>query len=203
MKPKIEMIDPHELKPYDKNPRNNDAAIEAVSLSIQRFGFNQPVLINMDNIICAGHTRVEAAKLLELETIPVIRKEMTKAQFIAYNIADNKTGELATWDDDLLRECVSDLGEIEEVEIPGFNEEEIQDLMGSSDLGESKDSESEDEDSPDVKKMTFAFSARQHKIVENKLAAIQSENKLNNHSDALVRVLKGFKGTTKPKRRKK
>jgi len=88
-----------ELIPYDNNPRVNDAAIEYVAASIQEFGFKVPIIINNDNIIIAGHTRLLAAKLLSLSEAPcIIADDLNDEQIKAFRLVDNKTAELSMWD---------------------------------------------------------------------------------------------------------
>lgn len=95
----IEELEIGKIKPYEKNPRKNDAAVNGVAESIKQFGFKQPIVIDKNNVIVAGHTRYKAAKKLGLETIPCVRaNDLTKEQVKAYRIADNKLNELATWD---------------------------------------------------------------------------------------------------------
>jgi site-specific DNA-methyltransferase (adenine-specific) len=92
-----------DIRPYEKNPRINDNAVDAVANSIREFGFKQPIVIDKDNVIIAGHTRWKAAKKLKLKTVPVlVADDLSEEQVRAYRIADNSTGELATWDYDLL-----------------------------------------------------------------------------------------------------
>jgi len=94
-----------EIKPYEKNPRNNDNAVDAVAASIREFGFKVPIIIDKDNIIVAGHTRYKAAKKLGLKTVPCIKADdLTDEQVKAFRLADNKVAELAEWDFDLLNE---------------------------------------------------------------------------------------------------
>lgn len=87
------------LKPYEQNPRCNDNAVESVAASIREFGFKVPLVIDKDGIIVAGHTRHKAAKLLGLEKVPcIVADDLTPEQIKAFRLADNKVGELATWD---------------------------------------------------------------------------------------------------------
>lgn len=94
-----------EIKPYEKNPRNNDNAVDAVAASIREFGFKVPIIIDKDNIIVAGHTRYKAAKKLGLKTVPCIKADdLTDEQVKAFRLADNKVAEQADWDFELLNE---------------------------------------------------------------------------------------------------
>ena len=87
-----------EVVPYDNNPRFNDDAVDAVAASIKEFGFQQPIVTDKNGVIIVGHTRLKAAKKLGLKTVPVIVAELSEDKANAYRLADNKTGELATWD---------------------------------------------------------------------------------------------------------
>ena len=92
-----------EIRPYENNPRKNEQAVDAVAASIQEFGFRQPIVIDKNGVIIAGHTRYKAAKSLGLTEVPCeIASDLTEEQAKAYRLADNKTGELATWDFSML-----------------------------------------------------------------------------------------------------
>lgn len=92
-----------EIRPYEKNPRKNDMAVDAVANSIREFGFKVPVVIDGDGIIVAGHTRYKAAKKLGVDVVPcVVADDLSEDQIRAFRLADNKVGELAEWDIDLL-----------------------------------------------------------------------------------------------------
>lgn len=91
------------IKPYENNPRINDEAVPFVAESIEKFGWQQPIVIDRDNVIIAGHTRYKAALRLGLKTVPCkYADELTPEEVDAYRIADNKTAELSTWDEDKL-----------------------------------------------------------------------------------------------------
>lgn len=94
-----------DLIAYENNPRKNDDAVDAVASSIKSFGFKVPVIVDSNNVIIAGHTRVKACKKLGITEVPcVIADDLTEDQIKAFRLADNKTSELAEWDLDKLSE---------------------------------------------------------------------------------------------------
>ena len=94
-----------EISEYENNPRKNDDAVDAVAASIQNFGFKVPIIIDRNNIIVAGHTRLKAAKKLGLTLVPVITADdLTEEQIKAFRLADNKTAEISKWDKKKLEE---------------------------------------------------------------------------------------------------
>lgn len=116
-----------EIKPYENNPRLNEAAITPVAKSIKEFGFQQPIVVDKNGVIIVGHTRYEAAKQLGLKTVPVkYADELTPDQVNAYRLADNKTNELAMWD---LPKLQTELVNVEGINMQslGFVEEGVND----------------------------------------------------------------------------
>lgn len=82
-----------QIQPYENNPRRNELAVEPVAESIAEFGWQQPIVVDADGVIIAGHTRWKAARRLGLETAPVIvASELSPEQVKAYRLADNKSG---------------------------------------------------------------------------------------------------------------
>lgn len=99
----VAYADINSLVPYDWNPRDNEAAVSSVAASIKTFGFLIPVVIDSNNVLVAGHTRVEAAKTLGMSEVPaVVADHLTEEQINAFRLIDNKVAELAKWDFDLL-----------------------------------------------------------------------------------------------------
>ncbi|HHJ8490079.1 TPA: DNA modification methylase [Streptococcus pyogenes] len=99
-----------EITPYKNNPRNNDEAVEPVAESIKEFGFKVPIVVDKNGEIVNGHTRYKAAQKLGLETVPVIvADDLSEEQIKAFRLADNKVGEIAVWDLDLLNEELNDI----------------------------------------------------------------------------------------------
>ena len=110
----IEDIKIGDIIPYDKNPRKNDMSVDKVAASIKEFGFKVPIVIDKDNVVVCGHTRLKAAKKLKLESVPCVRADdLTEEQIKAYRLADNKVGEESEWDFDLLGEELGDIFDID------------------------------------------------------------------------------------------
>ena len=126
---KIQDLDINEIIPYANNPRNNAAAIDAVAASIKEFGFKVPVVIDKNNILITGHTRLEAAKKLGITKIPAIRaSDLTDAQVKAFRLADNKVSEIATWDDKALAAELQALDDMDfDMSDFGFSDDELRD----------------------------------------------------------------------------
>lgn len=103
-----------DLIPYDNNPRHNEQAIDKVAESIVKFGFRVPIIVDGNNTIIAGHTRLLAAKKLEMEEVPVtIASDLTESQVKAFRIADNKVAEFSEWDFDKLEIELEELANLE------------------------------------------------------------------------------------------
>lgn len=100
---KIKEMNIDELIMYENNPRNNDEAVKYVAKSIKEFGFKNPIIIDKNNVIVAGHTRYKASKELNLDKVPcVIADDLTDRQIKAFRLADNKVSEFSQWDNSLL-----------------------------------------------------------------------------------------------------
>ena len=114
-----------DLAPYENNPRNNDDAVDYVANSIKEFGFKVPIVIDSDGVVVAGHTRLKACKKLGIEEVPcIVADDLTEEQVKAFRLADNKAGEIATWDMEKLNIELEDI-DIDMSEF-GFNDMQIQ-----------------------------------------------------------------------------
>ncbi|HAP3877591.1 TPA: ParB N-terminal domain-containing protein [Enterococcus faecalis] len=103
-----------DLIPYEKNPRHNEGAITAVAKSIEKFGFKVPIVVDASNVIVNRHTRLKAAKYLGLKEVPtIIADDLTPEQIKAFRLADNKVGEIATWDEELLNAELDELADLD------------------------------------------------------------------------------------------
>lgn len=106
----IKYMPTNEIKPYENNPRKNDEAVRYVAESIKQFGFKNPVILDKNNVIVAGHTRLKAAEELGIEEVPCIyADDLTEEQAKAFRLADNKVAEIASWDFGKLEEELADI----------------------------------------------------------------------------------------------
>jgi DNA modification methylase len=134
------------LIPYARNPRKNAAAVATVAASLKEFGWRQPIVVDEEMVILAGHTRLEAARLLGLTSAPVhIARGLTAAQARAYRLMDNRASENAEWDEALLGLELGDLqGDGFDLGLTGFDDAELNRLLAG--LGDEADAlEGEDE----------------------------------------------------------
>ena len=110
---KIVSMDINLIKPYEKNPRHNDDAVQPVAKSIKSYGFKVPIVVDKNNVIITGHTRYRAALLLGLNTVPVIiADDLTPKEVKAFRIADNKVSDFSIFDNKLLLEELDELDDL-------------------------------------------------------------------------------------------
>jgi len=130
----IKTVDIEKIIPYAKNPRKNDAAVGKVAASLKEFGFRQPIVVDAEMVVIAGHTRLAAARKLKLNQVPIhIATDLTANQIKAYRIADNRVSQEAKWDDDLLALELADLDlENYDLGLTGFDDDELAALMAEA-----------------------------------------------------------------------
>ena len=128
---KIEYKDVEDIVPYENNPRHNDNAVDYVANSIKEFGFKVPIIIDNENVIVTGHTRLKAAKKLGLKQVPTIKADdLSEEQIKAFRIADNKVSEFSSWDEDKLSLELSDL----DIDMSQFGILEVNEVEGMDDI---------------------------------------------------------------------
>lgn len=127
----VELRDINTIRPYDKNPRINDAAVDAVAASLKEFGWRQPIVVDKDGVIICGHTRLKAAQKLGLAKVPVhVAEDLSPEQVKALRIADNKTSDLSDWDYDILPIELSELQDAGfDLDLLAFDEKELAKLL--------------------------------------------------------------------------
>lgn len=169
----ITMIPIGGITPYENNPRKNNQAVEKVASSISSFGFQSPIVVDKDNVIICGHTRYQAAMLLDMQEVPVIvAAELNDEQVKAYRIMDNRSSELADWDDNKLLKELLDLQETDyDLLLAGFDEVDFERLkldVGSTlpdvDLGAALEGGDDDEITSGTREKAYII---QYNIVFN------------------------------------
>ena len=127
-----EFVEVSKLTLHPKNPRDNDSAVESISRSIVRFGFTSPIIANRENVVLCGNTRLKASRKLGLSVVPVVYVDLSPTEQELLMIADNKLGELSEWNKDKLSSLLTELNlEVEELDILGFENKELNELLGS------------------------------------------------------------------------
>jgi site-specific DNA-methyltransferase (adenine-specific) len=142
----IVMLPVSEVRPYEKNPRKNAEAVKYVKASIEKFGFKQPIIVDSNRVIIAGHTRLEAAKSLGMAEVPcIVADDLTDAQVKALRLADNKVAEFSEWEMNLLGEELGELAEISDIDMGDFGF----DLSEFDNIGMDEKTEVEEDEVPE------------------------------------------------------
>lgn len=141
---------------YARNPRKNVDAVDKVAASIKEFGFKQPIVVDSENVIVAGHTRYLAAQKLNLEIAPVVvAKDLSPAKIKAYRLADNRVAQESSWDDELLLLELEDLKSLEyDLYLTGFDEDELADIFEEE---EQATGFTEEDDIPEVSEKNISL----------------------------------------------
>lgn len=194
---KIEQISTEKLIPYARNAKKHDSAqVSKIAGSIREFGFNNPVLIDKDNGIIAGHGRVLAAQKLGLADVPCIRLgHLTDAQRRAYILADNRLAEIGGgWDMEMLKLEISDLIEADiNFESIGFSDGDLEDFFQSAakhDTGAQMSEETQNDYlNGGVKKFEIYVEIDRYDEVKSMLETVGAANDLDNNTDILLHCL--------------
>jgi len=177
-----------DLIPYDKNPRKNDDAVKYVKASIEQFGFKVPIVIDADGVIVAGHTRLKAAKELGLAEVPcIVADDLTPEQIRAFRVADNKTGEKAEWDVELLNTELLDLEANFDMADFGFE------IFPPGDYG--TDFQLQSGEKEPFTQMTFTFADKQAELIKTAIQTVRGEifetfGNENSNGNALYEVVR-------------
>ena len=157
-----------DLVPYEKNPRKNDKAVKYVAKSIEEFGFKVPIVIDRDNVVVCGHTRLMATKRLGIEEVPcIVADDLTDEQIKAFRLADNKVSEQSEWDLNLLNDELDDILNIDMSDF-GF------DIFSMDDIDE-VEAYNEEEDEREYFSKTFTFPIEKKKQIICYLKKHQNE----------------------------
>jgi ParB-like chromosome segregation protein Spo0J len=197
----IEQIPTADLVGYARNARtHSDEQIGQIAASIREFGFCNPVLIDAENTIIAGHGRVLAAGRMKLETVPCLRlTHLTDAQRRAYVIADNRIALSSGWDAELLANELSDLHADDfDMALLGFDADELESLMGFQ-AGEIEPPELASGDREPFQQMAFILHDTQAEIVKKAIEQAKQEGPFdgvneNSNGNALARIAEAYCG---------
>ncbi len=194
---KIQQIDIDKIIPYINNPRKNLNS-DKVASSIKEFGFQQPIVVDKDMSIIVGHTRYEAAKKLDLKTVPVVIADLPPLKAKAYRIADNRLNEDSEWDYNFLNIEFTDLLDNHyDLDSLGFNNQELENFITfEKDLEQDMPVLSDEDKSP-FQQMTFTLHDSQAEIVKNALEYIKKQKidddvNENKNANALTEICKLF-----------
>jgi ParB-like chromosome segregation protein Spo0J len=202
MKFEISELNINKIVPYENNPRDNAKTVQRVIDSIQNFGWQVPIVVDEEFIILAGHTRLKAAKLMNLDTVPVkIAKGLTESQKTAFRIMDNKAQEFSSWDTSQLAiEFDKLVGGDFDLKLTGFDFEEIQKInnallkFDSSELDENFNEFqiSEDFDIPETNIKQFMLLYDINTLIEFKdmLDKLKDKYDQDNYSDIVFTAVK-------------
>lgn len=168
-----------QLIPYENNPRLNDDAVPLVMESIKQFGFKVPIVIDRDNVIVTGHTRLKAAKALGMRTVPcIVADDLTPEQVKAFRLADNKVAEFAEWDFSALE---TELTEITGLDMTAFGF----DALETDDEPEGEN-ENPTDSLPESRMFVFclsAFGVKSECFLEAEIDPVKAERLLQRISD--------------------
>ena len=176
---KIVVLPIDEVRPYEKNPRKNSGAVKYVKESIRQFGFKVPIVIDSNRVVVCGHTRLLAAKSLGMTEVPcIMADDLTDDQVKAFRLADNKVGEFAEWDMDLLGDeldAIADASDID-MESLGFGQELDPDQLGDS-------FSLPDGDKNGICQWTITFAEEQKAFIENVIKGVECSETFGNANE--------------------
>ena len=149
---KIKNLALDKIIPYARNPRRNDEAVASVAASIKEYGPQQPIVVDADGVIIVGHTRLKAAQQLALDSFPVtVADGLTAAQVKAYRIADNRVGEAADWNADMLALEIDDLRDMDfDIGLTGFDSVDLDELLNPAGDDQVTDGLTDGDDTPET-----------------------------------------------------
>ncbi len=180
---KIELADLSSIKPYENNPRKlSETAIEKVAMSLKEYGFRQPIVVDKNRVIVAGHTRYRASKKLGLKHVPVsIIDNLTDEQINAYRIADNRTAEESEWDSELLKMEIKELEAKDfKLDLLGFNDEQLNDILFEEKQGLTDEDEVPEAPEEPVSKLGDIWKLGDHRVMCGDSSLKENKTKLLN-----------------------
>lgn len=199
----IELMPLDQLRPYDRNARlHTQQQIQQIAKSIAAFGFNNPILVSSDQGIIAGHGRLEAARYMGLESVPVIVLDhLSEKERRAYILADNRLSDLSQWDEATLNAEVEALQATDlDLDAIGWTDEELEEMLAGLDELEGPEPEpapvslAADESEPETKAFRFEFDLTDHAELSDMLDALRKRFKLDSDAETFEHLVRGAHG---------
>jgi len=164
----IKLAEISNIKPYENNPRKlSEQAIEKVAMSLKEYGFRQPIVVDKDMVIVAGHTRFRASKKLGLKQVPIsVIDNLSEEQINAYRIADNRTAEESEWDNELLKMEIKELEAKDfKLDLLGFNDEQLNDILFEEKQGLTDEDEVPETPEQPISKLGDIWKLGNHRVM--------------------------------------
>ena len=183
----IKLAEISNIKPYENNPRKlSEQAIEKVAMSLKEYGFRQPIVVDKDMVIVAGHTRFRASKKLGLKQVPIsVIDNLSEEQINAYRIADNRTAEESEWDSELLKMEIKELEAKDfKLDLLGFNDEQLNNILFEEKQGLTDEDEVPETPEEPISKLGDIWKLGNHRVMCGNSVDYEDVNKLMNNKIA-------------------
>ena len=177
----IKLAEISNIKPYENNPRKlSEQAIEKVAMSLKEYGFRQPIVVDKDMVIVAGHTRFRASKKLGLKQVPIsVIDNLSEEQINAYRIADNRTAEESEWDNELLKMEIKELEAKDfKLDLLGFNDEQLNNILFEEKQGLTDEDEVPEAPEEPISKLGDIWKLGNHRVVCGDSTKVKTYEKL-------------------------
>ena len=164
----IKLAEISSIKPYENNPRKlSEQAIQKVAMSLKEYGFRQPIVVDKNMVIVAGHTRYRASKKLGLKQVPIsVIDNLSEEQINAYRIADNRTAEESEWDNELLKMEIKELEAKDfKLDLLGFNEDQLNDILFEEKQGLTDEDEVPETPEKPISKLGDIWKLGNHRVM--------------------------------------
>ena len=164
----IKLAEISTIKPYENNPRKlSEQAIEKVAMSLKEYGFRQPIVVDKNMVIVAGHTRYRASKKLGLKQVPIsVIDNLSEEQINAYRIADNRTAEESEWDNELLKMEIKELEAKDfKLDLLGFNDEQLNNILFEEKQGLTDEDEVPETPEEPISKLGDIWKLGNHRVM--------------------------------------
>jgi DNA modification methylase len=177
----IKLAEISTIKPYENNPRKlSEQAIQKVAMSLKEYGFRQPIVVDKNMVIVAGHTRYRASKKLGLKQVPIsVIDNLSEEQINAYRIADNRTAEESEWDNELLKIEIKELEAKDfKLDLLGFNDEQLNDILFEEKQGLTDEDEVPESAEEPISKLGDIWKLGNHRLMCGDSTIIDQIDKL-------------------------